>query len=367
MRKSPALLLLAAVLATTLFFAARTPPEKPVPDDQAIAEIAAAGVAALESAYPAGEKGLVHRASHAKAHGCVKATFEVDPALPEDLRVGTFARPGQRFKAVIRFSNSAFMPGADAAPNGRGMALKLIDADPDHADPARKNPPHDLLFINYPVYFLANIQDFLEFARAGGIDGAFEHAKAYFLPGNNPFAWRLRELSIVYRNATREIASPLHTDYFSMTPFAFGPDRAIKYAAKPCAAAQGPAPAERDPDYLRKALTDELKTAPACFELFVQERTGDLPLDDATRDWPETQAPMRRLGRIEIPAQDVGAAGRNVLCENLSYNAGQAPATLAPLGGINRARIKLYEEAAAYRFRRNDATPTDAAKAWELF
>jgi len=37
------------------------------------------------------------------------------------------------------------------------------------------------------------------------------------------------------------------------------------------------------------------------------------------------------------------------------------------LGGINRARIKLYEEAAAYRFRRNDATPTDAAKAWELF
>ena len=367
MRKSPVLILLTALLAAALFFAGRTPPENPVPDDQAIAEIAAASVAALQGAYPAENKGLVRRAAHAKPHGCVKATFEVDPDLPEDLRVGTFAQPGQRLKAVIRFSNSAFMPGPDAAPNGRGMAIKLIDADPDHADSARKNPPHDLLLINYPVYFLANIQDFLRFARAGAIMGDLEHARAYFLPGANPFDWRLRELAIVVRNATRAIASPLRTDYFSMTPYAFGPGRAIKYAASPCALTPAAAPDEKDPDYLRKALTEELKNGPACFELFVQERTGDLPLDDATRDWPETQSPMRRLGRIAIPAQDVAAAGREVLCENLSYNAAQAPEALEPLGGVNLARIALYRQASAYRFRRNGATPTDAAKAWDLF
>ena len=163
------------------------------------------------------------RGAHAKASGCVKAVFTVDPDLPDALRVGSFEHPGEKYKAWIRFSNSAFTPGPDKNPNGRGMALKLIDADPDHAVGARKNPPHDLLFINFPAYFLADANDFLAFVRAGGLQGDQQHALKYFFPGYNPFAWRLREVAIVYRNATREIASPLRTDYWSMTPYNFGP------------------------------------------------------------------------------------------------------------------------------------------------
>jgi len=371
MRKIPALLLFAAALAGAFYFAAGHKRENPVPDNVAIETIAADAVAALAEAYPAGETKLVRRAAHAKAHGCVKATFEVDPALPENLRIGTFAQAGQRFKAVIRFSNSAFTPGPDRDPGGRGMALKLIDADPDRADPdhveSRRRPPHDIMFINYPVYFLANIEDFSSFAQVGGIKGDLEHAKAYLLPGENPFAWRLRELSILYRNATLEISSPLHADYFSMTPYGFGPGRAIKYAAKPCAEAAGATMAQEDPDYLRKALTEELKAAPACFELFAQERTADIDLDDATQDWPLSTSPLFPLGRIDIPLQEVAAAGRDALCENLSFNPGNAPAGLEPLGGINSARIELYKRAAAYRFSRNGAAPTDAALAWDRF
>jgi catalase len=371
MRKIPALLLLVAALAGAFYFVARPSRENPVPENEAIETIAADAVAALAEAYPTGEKALVRRAAHAKAHGCVKATFRVDPALPENLRIGTFAEAGQRFKAVIRFSNSAFKPGPDRDPGGRGMALKLIDADPDRPDPSRRRPPHDILFINYPIYFLANIEDFSNFMQVGGIKGDMEHAKAYFLPGENPFAnpfaWRLRELSIVYRNANRKISSPLRADYFSMTPYGFGPGRAIKYAAKPCVGAAGDTTAREDPDYLRKALTEELKGAPACFELFAQERTADIDLDDATQDWPLSTSPLLALGRIDIPPQDVAAAGRDALCENLSYNPGNAPTGLEPLGGINRARMELYNRAATYRFSRNGAAPTDAAQAWERF
>jgi catalase len=370
MRKLPALLLLVAALSAAFFFAARHQQKNPPPEPEAIRVIAADAVAALTEAYPAGA-GPVRRAAHAKAHGCVKATFEVDPALPEPLRVGTFSTPGQRFKAWIRFSNSAFTPGPDRDPGGRGMALKLIDADPDPAGAnraeSRRRPPHDLLFINYPVYFLANVEDFHSFMQAGGIKGDLEHAKAYFLPGDNPFAWRLRQLSIVYRNATQKISSPLRADYFSMTPYGFGAGRAIKYAAKPCAALAGSAPAEDDPDFLRGRLTAELQSGPACFELFAQLRTADIDLDDATQDWPEATSPLQRLGRIEIPAQDVAAAGRDALCENLSFNPGNAPDALAPQGGINRARIELYHSSAAYRLGRNGAVPTDAAQAWDRF
>ncbi len=372
MRKIPALLLLAGALAGAFYFAGRSSHENSVPENVAIETIATEAVAALAEAYPAGEKALVRRAAHAKAHGCVKATFQVDPALPENLRVGTFAQPGQRFKALIRFSNSAFTPGPDRDPGGRGMALKLIDADPDRADPSRLRPPHDILFINYPIYFLANIEDFDNFMQVGGIKGDLEHAKAYFLPDRNPFDWRLRELSIVYRNATAEISSPLGAEYFSMTPYGFGPGRAIKYAAKPCAPPEaGPTaqdnPKQDNPNYLRRALTEELKAGPACFELFAQQRPADISLDDATQNWPLTASPMVSLGRIDISQQDVAAAGRDALCENLSYNPGNAPAGLEPLGGINRARIELYSRASAYRFGRNGAAPTDAARAWDQF
>ncbi|MGZ8311465.1 MAG: hypothetical protein ACXWUR_05320, partial [Allosphingosinicella sp.] len=44
------------------------------------------------------------RGPHPKAHGCVTATFRVLPDLPEDLRKGLFARPGE-YAALIRFSN----------------------------------------------------------------------------------------------------------------------------------------------------------------------------------------------------------------------------------------------------------------------
>ncbi len=367
MRKRAALPLLFGLLAGAAYIAARLARDNPAPEGRAIAEIVTGARGLLESTYPSAGARPALRGAHAKAHGCVKAVFRVAPDLPDDLRVGSFAQPGLRYKAWLRFSNSAFTPGPDKDPNGRGMALKLIDADPGHPDPARHNPPHDLLFINFPVYFLANVDDFSAFVRAGGMQGDLAHAKSYFFPGYNPFAWRLREVLIVYRNATRRIASPLRADYWSMTPYRFGPRRAIKYAARPCEAGKPTAPPKDDPDFLRAALRRELKDAPACYELFVQLRAGDMPIDDASREWPQSLSPLRPVGRIEMPAQDVSAPGRDAMCENLTFNPGDAPADLAPLGGINRAREKLYEASAAFRLSRNGATATDADAAWDRF
>ncbi len=367
MRKRAALPILLGLLAGAGFLAERFSREKSLPEDQAIAEIVERARTLLAATYPASTQAPALRGAHPKASGCVRAVFVVDPDLPASLRVGTFAQPGQKFMAWIRFSNSAFTPGPDKSPNGRGMALKLIDGDPDHGDIVRKNPPHDLLFINYPAYFLADANDFLAFVRAGGLQGDQEHALRYFLPGLDPFAWRLREMAIVYRNATREISSPLTTDYWSMTPYQFGPGRAVKYAARPCAAGLAPAPQKDDPDYLHIALKSALKEAPACMELFAQLRVGDMPLDDASREWSQELSPLRRLGRIDMSSQDISAPGLDAACENLSFNPENAPAELAPLGGINRVRTKLYQASAAYRLGHNGATATDPQRAWETF
>lgn len=323
---------------------------------QAIDEIAAAAVAELAAAYPPGD--LVRRAAHAKAHGCLRATFRVDPNLPPDLRIATFAHPGESFRVLMRLSNSAFRPGPDGAPNGRGLAIKILDAAPE-GGPPRGRPPHDLLFINYPNYFLADLADFLAFARAGGVRGDTEHARAYFFPSWNPFLWRPRQAWIVFRNATRPMESPLRGDYHSMTPYAFGASGAVKFAARPCAAAEAPGKTPDDPDYLRKAMERELSKSPACFELLAQKSRPGGALDDATQEWT---TPLQLLGRIDIPAQKPAAGA---LCENLSFNPANAPAELAPLGGINAARARLYEASRAYRMSRNGATPTDPLAAWD--
>ena len=364
MRKTLALALALGMIAGGAWLAAVLQRPAPLPDDLAIVEIATGAQAELAATYPETASGVVHRDAHAKAHGCVKAIFRTDLDSPENLRVGTFATPGQAFKTLIRYSNGAMNPGPDSQPDGRGMAVKLIDADPDKTGVARGQPPHDILMVNYPEFFVSGIEDYRIFVGVHALRGGEKEFKAYFQPGWNPFNWRLRDAKIAIANASRPIESPLHSDYFSMTPFAFGAGRAVKYSARPCTAATGAAPLPHGPDYLRKALVSELATAPACFELLVQEQPSTVNLDDAREEW---QTPFRRVGRIDIPAQNVDAPGREAACENLSFNPGRAPAEQAPVGAINRIRAVVYSKIAAYRMKRNNVTATDPERAWDSF
>jgi hypothetical protein len=364
MRKLLALALGAIMLTGGAWLAAVLQRPAPLPDELAIEEIATGAQAELAATYPEGASGLVRRDAHAKAHGCVKAIFKTDPELPQDLRVGTFASPGQARKALIRYSNGALHPGPDGQPDGRGMAIKLIDADPNKPGDARDRPPHDILMVNYPEFFISGIEDYRSFVRVHGLRGGEKDFKAYFQPGWNPFNWQLWGAKIAIANASRPIESPLRSDYFSMTPYGFGAGRIVKYAARPCAAPAIAPALPHDPDYLRTALVSELAGAPACFELLVQEQPKVVDLNDATQEW---RTPLRRVGRIDIPAQSVDAPGRDAACENLSFNPVRAPAEHAPLGAINRIRAVVYTRIADYRMKRNNVIPTDPERAWDSF
>ncbi|SEN24918.1 catalase [Bradyrhizobium sp. OK095] len=155
---------------------------QPADEEQSIAEIRARALSELKARYPEGNQTLVRRDAHAKAHGCVKATFAIDADIPDQLRVGTFAQPGQRFRALIRYSNGAFEPGPDTGYDGRGMAIKIIDAEPEGDSPVRGRPPHDILLIDYPAFFSPDVADYKDFAHAGALTGNSEGLKRYFLP-----------------------------------------------------------------------------------------------------------------------------------------------------------------------------------------
>ena len=323
----------------------------------------------LERRYPVTDQTVVRRDAHAKAHGCVKAIFQVDEQLPEKLRVGTFAQPGKRFKAWIRFSNGAFEPGTDAGPDGRGMALKIIDADPDHplVQPQDPIPVHDILMINYPVFFSPNVADYKDFADAGALTGNVDALKRYFASGFNPFAWRVRQGYVAYRIASGPLSSPLGAEYFSMTAFAYGSGRAVKYSAKACSSAPTPPPRTKTYDFLGDALYSTLLEGEACLELLVQERVGDMSVEDALTEWPQSQSIYRRIGTIRISAQDTRAAGRIDFCENLTFNPWHAPEDQRPLGGINRVRRAVYDAISSYRLLRNKASESDPNEGWNRY
>src|SRR5215203_6028489 len=143
-----------------------------VPPEEAgrIDHIADLTVKQLESRYGAGKKFL--RGVHPKDHGCVDAGFTVLDTVAPEFRVGLFRNPGQRFRAVIRFSNaaplvtpdSALEKGADnketVTHGSRGMAVKIHDVDGTRLVPDDGERTQDLLMINQPVFAFANVEDY---------------------------------------------------------------------------------------------------------------------------------------------------------------------------------------------------------------
>jgi hypothetical protein len=339
----------------------------PAGEPQAIETIVSRALAELRRYYAPGAP-LVRRDAHSKAHGCVKATFQVEPDLPTDLRVGFLSVPGKEYWAWLRFSNGAFKPGSDTGMDGRGMALKLME--PEFSGDAVSAPPrsHDILMINYPVFFSPDAIDYAEFAKAGALTGDSDGLKKFFIPTYfNPFGWRMRQGLIAFRIANQPISSPLAVRYFSMVPYLFGPGRAIKYSARPC---QSPLAEPTDstaleaPDFLRGAMKAELARGPACFELRVQERKGNMPVEDATVEWEESESAFRRVGVITIPPQQFDTPQRDAFCEQTAFNPWNALPAHRPLGSINRVRKALYEAISRERHDRNTASLPDPFKAW---
>ena len=98
---------------------------------------------------------------HVKTHAYAQGEFRVLPNLPNELAQGLFEHDSI-FPAVVRFSNSASQAQADAIPDGRGMAIKVLEVKGDMclADD-ESGPTQDFVMINHPVFFARNVKDYL--------------------------------------------------------------------------------------------------------------------------------------------------------------------------------------------------------------
>lgn len=301
----------------------------------------------IERAY--GPGGTL-RDAHPKAVACVRAEFEVEPHLPEELRVGVFKEP-RTYPAHIRFSNASTTVRADSRRDIRGMAIKLLGVEGEKLlERERHETTQDFVLINTPRFINRNLIDFYEFLSA--LRGGPLRLLGFFL---NPLHSPLR---VLWRIATsfKKYGSLLEVRFWSTTPYLFG-SKVVKYSARPRQQEVTRIPKKPSDNYLREAMQRHLGAQDAYFDFMVQFQTdpGRMPVEDASVTWDEGASPFRKVATIRIPAQDFDSPERTRFAENLSFTPWHSLPEHRPLGSINRARRVVYEVISKYRHERNNA------------
>jgi hypothetical protein len=362
-------------------------------ENQQIKEIANILVKLLKRRYPQAEdqrKFLsepypelirIQRGVHPISYGCLQAVFEIDPDLSKEYQVGLFAKPGKQYKSIIRFSNLTTLVGPDIDMSGshcsQGMAIKLFKVDGKMLSDDKNGNNHDFLMINQPNFTFANIEDYLRLHR--NIEKLNDRQDGYFLPlklkdptvndaeknlimkyvkakkiETNDIQHTLWTYKIVQSIQITQVANPLGIPYFSAAPYLFGPDRVMKFSARPRVAippAQVPQPSADN--YLRNSIIETLHgKEPIVFDFLVQIRkeVGEVDIENATTIWDEKTYPFTKVATITIPSpQEVDNAQTIAHCEQLAFTPWHALPEHQPIGSINRLRKTIYEALAEYR------------------
>jgi hypothetical protein len=327
-----------------------------VPPNEAeqIEEITRLTVKLLMQRYP---EGMARRGVHPKDHGCVWASFTVNPDIPEAFRVGVFSQPGRKYDAWIRFSNAAARLEKDVDDKGanasRGMAIKLMGVEGETLldEPGAKT--QDFLMINLPVFAFADVAEYLELTRVQLAHN--DDIKPFFASQNVPKEARDKTLGIVAKIQRTPCGNPLESPYFSASPFLFGPSQAVKFAVRPRNAAVTPVPEHPSPNYLREAMKKSLDPATgaeAFFDFLVQPRTGpNLAIEDAATEWKEEDAPFHAIATIAIGRQDFDNPPQVTECEHMTFTPWHGLKAHQPLGGINRLRRTVYLASSQFRLQ----------------
>ena len=275
----------------------------------------------------------VQRGFHGKAHGC--AYGQMVPLASRDprTRYGVFADGAGPWPVWVRFSNGVGWHQSDSELDARGMAVKLMGVSGARSTDDEQ-ATQDFLMTNAPTPVGRNAEEFMDFAhknekgRISGLLFAAEHPVS-----GAPALLR-----------TDPIPSMVTAQYWSGGAFHLGAHQAVKFTAKPCDPAYVRKPVDSDdPNYLQKDLA-EAASAGLCFTFYVQFQSDPekTPIENASKEWLEEDAPLVPVARILLPSQSTSDPKRAAFCEKLSFNPWHALLPHQPMGHINRARRYVY-------------------------
>jgi hypothetical protein len=282
--------------------------------------------------------GPIRRFNQGRAAGCVEAEFEIPEQLPEALRVGLFSRP-ETYRAHIRFANAS--SATDREKDVRGMAIALFDVPGKNL--IEGSSRQDFVLNSHPVMVASDSKQFLALLQAMEQGGLARLA----------FFARHPALARIGLAAQQHPTCHLDIPYWSTTPYLFGDGRAVKYVVKPCSSRTSTLPARLTDTYLTDALATHLAGTDAAFDFMVQFQVDSVrtPIEDATVEWHEQDAPYVAVAKIRIRQQRVEDPARADACERFAFNPWHCLVEHRPLGNLNRARREIYRELSQFRER----------------
>ncbi|WP_310105498.1 catalase family protein [Sphingomonas sp. BE138] len=303
------------------------------------------------------------RAVHAKAHAILEGTLTIDADLPPELAQGLFATPGEH-KVMMRLSTNPgdILDNAISLP--RGLAIKVFDVDGERL-PGAAGRTQDFIMVNATAFqaktaekFLGNLK--LLARTTDKAEGAKKALSAVLRGVSSALGAVGIESATVNTLGGAPNVDPIGETYYSATPFRYG-DHIAKFSVAPLA----PGLKERtgaiiatagDRDAIRHTVRDELRSIAGEWEFRVQ-LARDLsrqPVEDATVEWDEAEAPFVRVATIRAAAQDSWDDARVAqVNDHMRFSVWTGLAAHRPLGNINRARRDTYRHSADYRERVN--------------
>ncbi|GAB2563233.1 catalase family protein [Dyella jejuensis] len=303
------------------------------------------------------------RSVHAKSHGILSAKLEVLPNLAPELAQGLFAVPAT-YEVVARLSTSPGDLLSDRVSTPRGMAIKVLDVPGERLEGSEDRSCQDFILVDGPQFHTPNARTFLRSLKllASTTDRAprTKQALSTVLRGAERAIEALDGESATIKSLGGHPATHiLGETFFTQLPIRYG-DYVAKLQLVPV---NQPLSALKDepidlgnPDALREAVNRYFAQNTAIWELRVQLSTNlkDMPIEDASVPWDESQSPFRTVARLIAPRQ-VGWSAEKAkwVDDGMGFSPWQGIEEHRPLGDLMRLRKSAY--AASQRFRSEKA------------
>jgi hypothetical protein len=310
------------------------------------------------------DTGHAYRGVHAKSHGILRGELHVAPNLPTALAQGVFAKC-HTYPLVMRLST---VPGDildDAVSTPRAIALKIIGVEGARLPSSENDITQDFIFVNGPAFgaptahaFAKNLK--LVAATTDKAPGLKKMLSAVFRGAEKVSEALGHESSTLLSLGGHPETNPLGDTYYSQTPFLYG-DYAVKLSLAPVSPAlvalkKAPVDLKGKPNGLREALLAHFAVQGGDWELRVQFCTDlkTMPIEDASKVWPEDVSPFITVGRIRVDSQTAWSPARSAAVDDgMAFNPWHGLAAHRPLGSVNRVRKMVYETAARFRAERD--------------
>lgn len=305
-----------------------------------------------------------HRPSHAKSHGLLKGELRVYEGLPDTLSQGLFAR-ARSYPVFVRLATIAGDILADTVTTQRGMTLKVIGVEGEAMLPGHEGEvTQDFLLDNGSRFPAPDARVFLQTIR--GLEKTtdqVEPLKRVVSAASRGANAALKAVGLDSANLDflgHPPVHPLADTYYSQAPIRYG-DYMAKVSVAPAsenvkALKDTKIDVGEDFSALRDAVVAFFRDNGAAYEFQVQLCTDleRMPIEDASKEWPEEESPYRPVARITIPAQDAYGPARRVFADDaLSFSPWHGLAAHRPLGSIMRARRQAYDALSKFRHEMN--------------